>query len=83
MKYETKMLQNIHIKRFNVAQSNNARTRNNWEKYSKGIFNNGWDIANSTDIKFVQVNNDNQTFNRTEEDGTSNAKQRFAVYAQS
>lgn len=75
------MLQNIHIKRFNVAQSNNARTRNNWEKYSKGIFNNGWDIANSTDIKFVQVNNDNQTFNRTEEDGTSNAKQRFAVYA--
>lgn len=29
MKYETKMLQNIHIKRFNVAQSNNARTRNN------------------------------------------------------
>lgn len=77
------MLQNIHIKRFNVAQSNNARTRNNWEKYSKGIFNNGWDIANSTDIKFVQVNNDNQTFNRTEEDGTSNAKQRFAVYAQS
>lgn len=82
MKYETKMLQNIHIKRFNVAQSNNARTRNNWEKYSKGIFNNGWDIANSTDIKFVQVNNDNQTFNRTEEDGTSNAKQRFAVYAQ-
>lgn len=76
------MLQNIHIKRFNVAQSNNARTRNNWEKYSKGIFNNGWDIANSTDIKFVQVNNDNQTFNRTEEDGTSNAKQRFAVYAQ-
>lgn len=82
MKYETKMLQNIHIKRFNVAQSNNARTRNNWEKYSKGIFNNGWDIANSTDIKFVQVNNDNQTFNRAEEDGTSNAKQRFAVYAQ-
>lgn len=82
MKYETKMLQNIHIKRFNVAQSNNARTRNNWEKYSKGIFNNGWDIANSTDIKFVQVNNVNQTFNRTEEDGTSNAKQRFAVYAQ-
>lgn len=77
------MLQNIHIKRFNVAQSNNARTRNNWEKYSKGIFNNGWDIANSTDIKFVQVNNDNQTFNRTDEDGTSNAKQRFAVYAQS
>lgn len=77
------MLQNVHIKRFNVAQSNNARTRNNWEKYSKGIFNNGWDIANSTDIKFVQVNNDNQTFNRTEEDGTSNAKQRFAVYAQS
>lgn len=76
------MLQNIHIKRFNVAQSNNARTRNNWEKYSKGIFNNGWDIANSTDIKFVQVNNDNQTFNRTEEDGTSNAKQRFAVYVQ-
>lgn len=76
------MLQNVHIKRFNVAQSNNARTRNNWEKYSKGIFNNGWDIANSTDIKFVQVNNDNQTFNRTEEDGTSNAKQRFAVYAQ-
>lgn len=76
------MLQNIHIKRFNVAQSNNARTRNNWEKYSKGIFNNGWDIANSTDFKFVQVNNDNQTFNRTEEDGTSNAKQRFAVYAQ-
>lgn len=76
------MLQNIHIKRFNVAQSNNARTRNNWEKYSKGIFNNGWDIANSTDIKFMQVNNDNQTFNRTEEDGTSNAKQRFAVYAQ-
>lgn len=76
------MLQNIHIKRFNVVQSNNARTRNNWEKYSKGIFNNGWDIANSTDIKFVQVNNDNQTFNRTEEDGTSNAKQRFAVYAQ-
>lgn len=76
------MLQNIHIKRFNVAQSNNAPTRNNWEKYSKGIFNNGWDIANSTDIKFVQVNNDNQTFNRTEEDGTSNAKQRFAVYAQ-
>lgn len=76
------MLQNIHIKRFNVAQSNNARTRNNWEKYSNGIFNNGWDIANSTDIKFVQVNNDNQTFNRTEEDGTSNAKQRFAVYAQ-
>lgn len=76
------MLQNIHIKRFNVAQSNNARTRNNWEKYSKGIFNNGWDITNSTDIKFVQVNNDNQTFNRTEEDGTSNAKQRFAVYAQ-
>lgn len=76
------MLQNIHIKRFNVAQSNNARTRNNWEKYSKGIFNNGWDIANSTDIKFVQVNDDNQTFNRTEEDGTSNAKQRFAVYAQ-
>lgn len=76
------MLQNIHIKRFNVAHSNNARTRNNWEKYSKGIFNNGWYIANSTDIKFVQVNNDNQTFNRTEEDGTSNAKQRFAVYAQ-
>lgn len=38
-------------------------------------------IANSTDFKFVQVNNDNQTFNRTEEDGTSNAKQRFAVYA--
>lgn len=76
------MLQNIHIKRFNVAQSNNARTRNNWEKYSKGIFNNGWDIANSTDFKFVQVNNDNQTFNRTEEDGTLNAKQRFAVYAQ-
>lgn len=76
------MLQNVHIKRFNVAQSNNARTRNNWEKYSKGIFNNGWDIANSTDFKFVQVNNDNQTFNRTEEDGTSNAKQRFAVYAQ-
>lgn len=38
-------------------------------------------IANSTDFKFVQVNNDNQTLNRTEEDGTSNAKQRFAVYA--
>lgn len=76
------MLQIIHIKRFNVAQSNNARTRNNWEKYSKGIFNNGWDIANSTDIKFVRVNNDNQTFNRTEEGGTLNAKQRFAVYAQ-
>lgn len=39
------MLQNIHIKRFNVAQSNNAPTRNNLEKYSKGIFNNGWDIC--------------------------------------